>query len=399
MSYNSAQPNADQPLSNLRWSEQQIPGDRLRPCLRDLLCVLALPAMWQGSSSASILETLLDALIALLRLDFAQVKIKNGEEGETVQFSKSSSPARAIPAPLGDLLHLASVPIGINGKWGILVAASSNSQFPTDEEVLLLRVASNQAAIALENAQLYKVAEELAQEARQRAEFEQRLIGIVSHDLKNPIGAMMMMASLLLRTGKVDERQAESLSLIVSSGNRAVRLIRDLLDFSQSRTATGIPIAPRRVDLHQVAKQIVDELQLTFPDRQVVAHFNGDGQGEWDPDRLAQVMTNLGRNALQHSPPNSVVQISTQCDDRNVKLEVRNDGSIDPSVLPALFEPFHRGTNPASAGNVGLGLYITKCIVAVHRGTIEVASTPENGTTFTVVLPRYAPKPSFFRDR
>src|SRR5260370_25553132 len=106
---------------------------------------------------------------------------------------------------------------------------------------------------------------------------------------------MMMMASLLLRTGKVDERQAESLSLIVSSGNRAVRLIRDLLDFSQSRTATGIPIEPQRVDLHQVAKQIVDELQLTFPDRHLAAQLNGDGQGDWDPDRLAQVMTNLGR--------------------------------------------------------------------------------------------------------
>jgi signal transduction histidine kinase len=208
--------------------------------------------------------------------------------------------------------------------------------------------------------------------------------------LKNPIGAMMMIASLLLKTGKVDERQAESLSLIVSSGNRAVRLIRDLLDFSQSRTATGIPIEPRRVDLHQVAKQIVGELQLTFPDRQVVAQLNGDGQGEWDPDRLAQVMTNLGRNAFQHSPSDTVIQISTQCDDRNVRFEVHNQGSIDPGILPTLFEPFQPSKRPASTGNVGLGLYITRCIVAAHRGTIEVGSTPENGTTFTVVLPRYA---------
>src|SRR5260370_35887198 len=149
-------------------------------------------------------------------------------------------------------------------------------------------------------------------------------------------------------------------------------------------------MAPRRVDLHQFAKQIVGELQLTFPDRQVVAQLNGDGQGEWDPDRLAQVMTNLGRNAFQHSPSDTVIKISTQCDDRNVRFEVHNQGSIDPGILPTLFEPFQRSKRPASTGNVGLGLYSTRCIVAAHRGTIEVASTPENGTTFTVVLPRYA---------
>jgi signal transduction histidine kinase len=384
--------------------------------------------MWQGSSSASIIETLLDALISLLRLDFAHVRTKAGEKGETIQFSKSSAPGRGIPAHLigqlleGDLnqkrprvldiplgggtLHLASQPIGINGKWGTIVAASSNSHFPTDEEVLLLRVASNQAAIGLENAELYTVAEELAQEAQQRADFEQQLIGIVSHDLKNPIGAMITLASMLLRLGKVDEQQAQSLSLIVSSGHRAVRLIRDLLDLSQSRTATGIPIQPRRADFHEVARQIIDELQLAFPDRQVVAHLNGDGQGEWDPDRLAQVLTNLGSNALQYSPPGAVVQISSQCDHQYLRLKVHNEGSIDPSVLPTLFEPFHRSKGPARTGNVGLGLYITKCIVTMHRGTLEVASTAENGTTFTVVLPRYAsanepvtadqlPRPSF----
>jgi signal transduction histidine kinase len=368
--------------------------------------------MWQGSSSASIIETLLDALIALLRLDFAHVTIKNGEAGKTIQFSKCSAPVGAISTELigqlleghliqkrpmvvdnplgGDSLHLASVPIGINGKWGTIVAASSNDQFPTDEDVLLLRVASNQAAIALENAELYKVAEELAREARQRAEFEQQLIGIVSHDLKNPIAAMMTLASVLLRLGSLDERQAKSLSLIVSSGHRAVRLIRDLLDFSQSRTATGIPIEPRRIDFHEVAQQIIDELKLAFPERRVVARLNGDGQGEWDPDRLAQVMTNLGSNALQHSPPDTVIEISSACDDQYVRFTVHNEGSIDPSALPTLFEPFHRSKGPAKTGSVGLGLYITKCIVTVHGATIDVASSAENGTTFTVVLPRHA---------
>lgn len=367
--------------------------------------------MWQGSSSPSIIETLLDALIALLRLDFAHVRIKNGEKGETVEFTKSSTPAAEIPAelirkmieghpgpkrsmvidnPLGGALHLASTLIGINGKWGTIVAGSSNDQFPTDEDILLLRVASNQAAIALENAELYKVAEELAEDARQRAEFEQRLIGIVSHDLKNPIGAMVTLASLLLRLGKLDERQAESLSLIVSSGHRAVRLIRDLLDFSQSRSATGIPIQPRSVDFNGVSREIIDELQLTFPERKLVADLNGDGQGEWDPDRLAQLMTNLGSNALQHSPRGSEVHISSQCDEHCVRFKVHNEGTIDPGTLSRLYEPFCRGTGPTTAGNVGLGLYIAKCIVAVHRGSIEVASNAESGTTFTVVLPRHA---------
>lgn len=158
------------------------------------------------------------------------------------------------------------------------------------------------------------------------------------------------------------------------------------------------------------AQQIIDELQLAFPDRQLVAHLNGDGHGEWDPDRLAQLMTNLGSNALQHSPPDTVVHISSQCDEQYVRFRVHNEGSIDPSALPTLFEPFHRSKGQARTGNVGFGLHITKCIVAVHGGTIEVASTAENGTTFTVVLPRYVsvnepvtadqlPRPNFFSDR
>jgi len=118
--------------------------------------------MWQGNNSASIMETLLEALIALLRLDFAHVSIQNGKAGEETQFSKSSTPFRAIAPeligqllerhlhqnhpmvvdnPLGGTLQLAEVPIGINGKWGTLVVASSSNQFPTNEDVLLLRVA------------------------------------------------------------------------------------------------------------------------------------------------------------------------------------------------------------------------------------------------------------------
>ncbi|HLL53113.1 MAG TPA: HAMP domain-containing sensor histidine kinase, partial [Myxococcaceae bacterium] len=234
----------------------------------------------------------------------------------------------------------------------------------------------------------------LEEETRKRADFEQQLIGIVSHDLRNPISAIAMTATALLRRDDMDPRTTRSLLRIVNSSDRATRMIRDLLDFTQSRLGGGLPIQPVPTDLHRVIGQVVEEVQATDAERDIVVGQDGDGQGCWDEDRLAQVATNLLTNALNYSPRETPVRVTTREEGDAVVLEVHNRGEpIPPELLPTLFHPMHRGTAKVdkSKRSIGLGLYIVKEIATAHGGTVAVRSDAQEGTTFTVRLPRQAP--------
>jgi PAS domain S-box-containing protein len=227
-------------------------------------------------------------------------------------------------------------------------------------------------------------------ELRRRAEFDQQLIGIVSHDLRNPLNAIGIATSLLLQRGQLDEQQVGIVRRITSSSERAVRLIGDFLDFTQARVTGRIPVSRRSVNIKEIARQVFDEVLLTQPSRQGTFTHEGEQTGIWDPDRIAQVIGNLLGNAFQHSPESSVVRLATRGDDHVVTIEVHNEGTpIPPEDLARLFEPFERGTDASATGrSIGLGLYISRQIVNAHEGTLEVRSIEGEGTTFTVRLPR-----------
>ncbi|HEX8703034.1 MAG TPA: PAS domain-containing sensor histidine kinase [Myxococcaceae bacterium] len=228
-------------------------------------------------------------------------------------------------------------------------------------------------------------------DARQRAEFEQQLIGIVSHDLRNPISAMLLSAQALMRREGTPPATLKGLARIMTSGERATRLIHDLLDFTQARLGTGISIQRQPLSFHELIRQTVEELQLAYPEREVRLQTSGDGQGAWDPGRLAHVITNLVSNAITYSPEGTIVQVVTRGEESTVSLEVHNQGTpIPEDLLPVLFEPFRRGraARPGSSGNIGLGLFIVHQLVHAHGGSIAVRSTEADGTTFTVRLPR-----------
>jgi PAS domain S-box-containing protein len=233
------------------------------------------------------------------------------------------------------------------------------------------------------------------QEARRRAEFEQHLIGIVSHDLRNPINAISMAAGLVLKHDNLDEAQRRSLRRIVNSAERANRMLRDLLDFTQARLGGTLPVEPRPMNLHELTRQVVEEVQLAHPHRRIVLEQSGDGRGEWDGDRLAQLITNLVNNALTYSEEHCAVRVRTRGRREVVALSVHNTGAPIPAeLLPRLFQPLKRGESTDARGthSIGLGLFIVKHIVEAHGGNICVHSTLANGTTFTVRLPRHPPK-------
>ncbi|KFE67946.1 sensor histidine kinase [Hyalangium minutum] len=230
------------------------------------------------------------------------------------------------------------------------------------------------------------------QEERRRADIEQHLIGIVSHDLRNPINAISMAAMLLLKQGGQDERGRRTLERILCSADRAARMLEDLLDFTQVRFQGSLPVKLRPLDLHELTRQAVEEVQLAHPHRQLLLEQRGEGRGEWDGDRLSQLITNLVRNALAYGSEHCAVQVRTFGLPDEVRLSVHNEGEpIPPELMDQLFQPLKRGDGPGCHGkhSLGLGLFIVKHIVEAHGGSISVDSTRESGTTFTVSLPRH----------
>ncbi|RKI63384.1 response regulator [Corallococcus sp. AB049A] len=234
---------------------------------------------------------------------------------------------------------------------------------------------------------------QLERESHQNADFERQLIGIVSHDLRTPLSAVLLSASLLERTS-LDEAQEKRVRRIRASAERAVRMIRDLLDFTVVRHG-GLTLHPQDADFHALVDAAVEEVRSQAPGRVLLHSWTGDGAGTWDADRLAQVVSNLLGNALAYGDPAAPIQVVSRGEADGVVLEVHNAGApIPEDLLPRLFAPLERGTphreNRADR-SIGLGLFIVRQVVQAHGGTVSVTSTAEAGTTLTVRLPRQPP--------
>ena len=210
----------------------------------------------------------------------------------------------------------------------------------------------------------------------------------MSHDLRNPLNAIMLTTQRLSSARELPDTFASGLGRIRSSANRMVQMIAELLDLTRGRIGGGIPIESTRCDLLTIVRAAIDELELAYPSRRIALHAAGEFEGRFDQERLAQVASNLIGNALQHSPADSQVDVSlVDRGDVGVVLDVTNSGApIPPELLPHLFDPFRRGGG--SSNGLGLGLFIASEVVRGHGGTIRVTSTAGGGTTFTVALPR-----------
>ncbi len=216
-------------------------------------------------------------------------------------------------------------------------------------------------------------------------------LGVLGHDLRSPLAAIMMWTSVMKAYGGPEWPQATTASSIQDSCRRMDFLIGDLLDFTRSRLGSGIPIARADVDLQVACRQVIDELAASHPDHAVTIETTGDLCGLWDGARIAQALSNLLGNAFQHGSPNGPIQIALRGELDRVVLSVHNQGDAIPQGhLQDIFDPF-RQVDPdhavSSQASVGLGLYIAQAIVSAHGGSIDVEST-ENGTTFTMSLPR-----------
>jgi two-component system sensor histidine kinase/response regulator len=213
------------------------------------------------------------------------------------------------------------------------------------------------------------------------------LIGVLSHDLRTPLSAITMASDVIARLHPDDERTQLVSSRITSSSKRMMRMIEQLLDFTNARVSGRLPVKPGDVDLQELAQGSLVEFDA-IRDR-ISLETTGETRGRWDGDRLVQVLANLIGNSVQHGTPDTPVQVVIDGDDPSVvRIRVSNDGEIPQARLPHLFSAFNRGASPTHG--TGLGLYIVDSIVRAHSGSVDVTSG-DGRTTFTVTLPRSGP--------
>jgi signal transduction histidine kinase len=218
-------------------------------------------------------------------------------------------------------------------------------------------------------------------------------LGILGHDLRNPIGAASMAAQWMQRSGTKDVKQAKVVSELVQTTARATRILNDLLDLTRSSFGTDIPIEKTKIDLASLCESIADELRSINESRRINVEQEGDSAGSWDPARLGQVLSNLMGNAVQYSSDeSSPITVTINGDDPEaVRVNVHNYGSPIPAEdQKTIFHSWMRGRAIGLGENthLGLGLYIAKLIVNAHGGEIGVTSDEKAGTTFTLHLPR-----------
>jgi two-component system, sensor histidine kinase and response regulator len=232
---------------------------------------------------------------------------------------------------------------------------------------------------------------ELARQRLQLAEalrLNEMFVGVVGHDLRNPLGAVVAGAELLRET-VTDPVSQRTVERMITAGHRMTEMIEQLVDLTRGRLGGGVGFVRARVylDIEELVQRAVDELRAAHPTCTIQIDSAGECVTTGDPQRLLQVFSNLLGNAVTHGAKQGSITVSIVGRDRDVMISVRNDGVVPSEVLPVLFEPF-RGSNRPTSGGLGLGMYIAREIARGHGGDITVESNPRDGTTVAVVLPR-----------
>lgn len=220
---------------------------------------------------------------------------------------------------------------------------------------------------------------------RETAKLRDQFIAVLGHDLRNPLAAISSGTRLLL-SREPDEFSVQIIGMMQASITRMTGLIENVLDFARGRLGGGIALT-RRTDepLAPLLEQVLAEMRAANPDRVIEAAIDLPGRLHGDARRIAQLFSNLLGNALAHGAEETPVRARARVAGGRLELSVANAGTPIPEEKRArLFQPFFRDS--ATAGGLGLGLYIASEIARAHDGVIDLRSTPEE-TVFTFRMP------------
>ncbi|MGI4718639.1 MAG: ATP-binding protein [Janthinobacterium lividum] len=267
-----------------------------------------------------------------------------------------------------------------------LWAASSRTEQPSDmQDVTRFNEAVDQA-----------LAESVARYERMVKQSQNMFLAILGHDLRNPLGTVFTGSSVLMQATDIPSRYVLVATRMFNSAKRMRRLIDDLIDFTRTHLGPGIPIRVKHGNLAAVCEQVVDELRTFHPERQIELQCPQQLDASFDDSRISQLLSNLIGNAIQYGDPEVPARVRMTESADGIVVTVNNHGApIPPDKFVGIFDPMvriaaHSSTDPMERSSLGIGLFISREIVHAHGGTLGVASNAEDGTTFTVTLPRFA---------
>ncbi len=263
---------------------------------------------------------------------------------------------------------------------GVLVVTRDGVSDPFDvRDTAAIATCLEYSALALEAALR-------SETERATTRFHEEMLGIVGHDLRNPLSALGLGIGLL-RENPTDPANVTVLGRLERTTQRMTMIVNQLLDVTRAKLGSGIPVDRRPMRMRAMLDSVLEELQVVHA-RARFSVVGTDVEGVWDTDRLEQVVANLASNAVQYGRVGGPIVFSIASDAVTAHLGVHNelvDLPIPAGLLETLFDPFKRGRSTDVRG-LGLGLYIAHEIIRAHEGTISVASTAA-GTTFNVSLP------------
>jgi signal transduction histidine kinase len=384
----------------------------LRRCVRDLVALSTLPAVWARSDSPSIAASLAEVIARMLLLDAVYVRLAGGpfEACATPEGPMELESCRRLAGELSTLVgapepghpvelalwsraattRAVCVPLGYDAANGVMIAVASRRDFPQETERLLLGVAANAAAVVIERR---KAEEHLREANRAKDEF----LATLSHELRTPLNAVLGWASMLSRGLADGERTQAAIAAIERNARAQVKLIEDLLEVS--RFLAGAP----RLDLADVRlpaliDEAVEAVRLPASARGVRLRADTagcEGPVRADPARLRQIVWNLLSNAIKFTPPGGEAVVTARCEGEEAVITVHDTGEgIDPLFLPHVFERFTQadGSTTREHSGLGIGLWIVRRLVELHGGSAGAASAGRGlGATFIVRLPIAGP--------
>ena len=279
---------------------------------------------------------------------------------------------------------LMAVPLVSRGQiLGVILTAAAEGTLFTQEDAALVSELSRHGSLAIDNARLYR-------ESQQAVQAREEVLAIVSHDLRNPLNAVMLGASLLQTSDKIAPDDREQIEIIDISAQRMKRLIEDLLDVTRLEGGKQLPIDPAPLDV----QSLFEETYELFKSQAATASITLQCQApktvppvNADRHRVLQVLSNLIGNAMKFTPPGGMITCRAESQDGKVLFTVADNGpGIPRENLGDIFNPYWQAKRTARLG-AGLGLPIAKGIVESHGGRIWVESTPGDGTKFFFTLP------------
>jgi signal transduction histidine kinase len=389
--------------------------------MNDLIGVLALPGAW-GNDPSRIIRELLDALLNLLRLDFAYARL-DGFGGAYTDWARvdivrnsalALSDIRGIVNSLdgdqknwldrrlvnvGDRrMSIVSVPLGLQGEIGVLVSASDRSSFPEETERLVLNVGANQAVVGLQAARLLEGAEEALRNTHAKLSNMARLSTLgeltasITHELKQPLSGIVTNANTCLRMLGAEqpniEGARETARRTIRDGNRASQIVTRLRALFGER---NISIEP--FDLNEATREIISLFAEKLRESQLLLRTQFEGRIpiiHGDRVQIQQVIMNLLQNALDAmidiDDREKHILVTTSLGEGDwVTLAVKDSGcGFDPKDVDRLFEPFYT----TKREGMGFGLSVCRSIVESHKGRLwATPNVGSSGATFLFSIP------------